>query len=165
MPVILSFEIDSENVRKALEKTALELIGSVEKGIENLSKEVSDRMKKEAPVATGNLRNNVGYEIKTTKNTVVSEITSRAKNSAGKEYAYYIEFGRKDGKRPPIGAIKEWLRAKGLDEKYAMAVAKTIAIRGTQADNFVERTYNAIVKRAGKPVQNEINKKIRQIFK
>lgn len=79
--------------------------------------------------ATGEWRDNVDVRAETNKGFVV-----------GRHYSYYLEKGRKPGKRPPISAIKRWVEAKfgiGGDEatRAAFAVANKIAAEGTSWRN------------------------------
>jgi len=58
----------------------------------------------------------------------------------GVHYTYYLQHGRKPGKRPPISVIKQWIKDKGigvLDRKQtitslAFAIATAIAKKGTK---------------------------------
>jgi len=42
------------------------------------------------------------------------ETTSNVAKLTGDKYAEQLEFGRKSGKRPPIEAIKQWIKDKGI---------------------------------------------------
>lgn len=59
------------------------------------------------------------------------------------KYAYYLEFGRKKGKMPPISSLYKWVVKKGLKDagKEAMSmawgVAKNIAKQGSKAHPFL----------------------------
>lgn len=53
-------------------------------------------------------------------------------------YAYWVEHGRKAGKRPPIAAIEGWARRHGANP---FQVAKAIGRRGTKAQPFVAPSY------------------------
>lgn len=60
-----------------------------EEEMENTAVEIVGRMVKSAPVDTGNLRRNILVD-KTEKGI---EISSRALNKAGRDYAPYVEYG------------------------------------------------------------------------
>jgi hypothetical protein len=47
-------------------------------------------------------------------------------------YAYFLIYGRRPGKMPPVSAIKDWLRDRGIDEKAAWPIARTIAREGSK---------------------------------
>lgn len=54
----------------------------------------------------------------------------------GRDYSYYLEHGRKPGKRPPIAPLERWAQAKlGLSgqqaKSAAFAIANKIAKEGT----------------------------------
>jgi hypothetical protein len=52
-------------------------------------------------------------------------------------YAYSLVYGRKPGTPPPVSAIRDWLKSKGLDlNEYA--VQKSIAKKG----NVIYQTYH-----------------------
>lgn len=42
------------------------------------------------------------------------------------KYAQYTEIGRRGGKQPPLDAIKEWTKYKGIDSKWAYPIARKI---------------------------------------
>ena len=53
-------------------------------------------------------------------------------------YAYFVEYGRKPGKRPPIKPIREWCKVQGLDtERMPYAMANTIAKKGTTGTPYL----------------------------
>jgi len=45
------------------------------------------------------------------------EIIIDAKSKEGKAYWRYVDEGRRGGKRPPMQAIKEWIKQKGISPK------------------------------------------------
>jgi hypothetical protein len=62
-------------------------------------------------------------------------------------YAYFVEYGRKAGKMPPVSMIMQWLYKKHIasDQKkiksMAFAISKSIAKNGTKAKPFFVPAY------------------------
>lgn len=100
------------------------------------------------------------------------------------EYATYVEFGRRPGKRPPIDAIKQWVDKKHLSDTYsiknrqqsnrgkdykrrrdsmAWAIANSIAKKGTQAHPFLFPAFEAKKENVGKNIGREIAKLIKKL--
>lgn len=100
------------------------------------------------------------------------------------EYATYVEFGRRPGKRPPIDAIKQWVDKKHLSDTYsikdhsqsrrgkdyekrrdsvAWAVANSIAKKGTRAHPFLFPAFEAKKGNVGKNIGREIAKLIKEL--
>lgn len=42
------------------------------------------------------------------------------------KYAYFVEFGRRAGKRPPLDQITEWVVKKGLADRFSIKTQKRI---------------------------------------
>ena len=68
-------------------------------------------------------------------------------------YAYFVEYGRRSGKMPPVDYIIQWFRKKfGMDYKEARArgwaSARAIARKGTRPHPFfapaVEKNKKAV---------------------
>lgn len=63
----------------------------------------------------------------------------RVKVGPTTKYSWWLHFGRKPGKMPPIPAIEDWIREKhiGDPEELAWPIAKSIAGKGTQPFPFL----------------------------
>ena len=96
------------------------------------------------------------------------------------DYWYYVENGRRPGKRPPISAIEQWIQDKGIaphprangsipsTKQLAFAISNKIAIEGTQyyqmggtqvlhdAINEQSPVLDAIVDRIGVLLDKEV---------
>jgi len=71
------------------------------------------------------------------------QLTGNASSVGGKvanrsPHAFYVEYGRKPGKRPPVAALRGWAGRVLGDENAAFALAKAIGLRGTQG-KFIYR--------------------------
>jgi hypothetical protein len=54
------------------------------------------------------------------------------------DYAYFVEYGRAKGKRPPIEPIRKWCYLHNLPEGVEWHVQKRIGERGTKGKHFLE---------------------------
>lgn len=52
------------------------------------------------------------------------------------DYGKYVDAGRGPGKMPPLEAIREWTRLKGIPERAAWPIARKIARVGTRPSNY-----------------------------
>jgi hypothetical protein len=68
--------------------------------------------------ATGRLSDSLRYEA-----------TNEGLRVYALDYIYYLEKGRKPGKRPPVDALIPWVKARGMatDDKQARSIAFLIA--------------------------------------
>jgi len=73
------------------------------------------------------------------------------------EYFFFIEFGRKPGKNPPIQPIKDWLKRKGLDEGLAYPIAKKIGQQGIKPKPILRTTINKNLTEIKNIIQRELN--------
>lgn len=66
---------------------------------------------------------------------------------SGLDYTYYMQHGRRGGKMPPIAAIEQWIKSKGIIaierrvkvSALAWAIAKKIAKDGTKRSREGEK--------------------------
>lgn len=93
---------------------------------------------------------------------LMGSITSRIEGSGAAltgrvgpttRYAFWVEYGRRPGKYPPIAAIEGWARRHGV---HPFVVARAIARRGTRPQPFVgpsldrnQRTLEQMFSRVG----------------
>lgn len=88
---------------------------------------------------------------------LMGSISSRSKTQGGghtligtvgpsRNYGYWVEFGRRPGKWPPIAAVEGWARRHGISP---FLVARAIGRKGTKARPFLipafEKNENRIV--------------------
>ena len=75
--------------------------------------------------------------------------TSYTLKLVAEEYLKYVDEGRRAGaKAPPIQPIKDWARAKGLDEGLAFPIAKSIGEKGIKPTNVIEEAFNYVIRGA-----------------
>lgn len=72
-------------------------------------------------------------------------------------YWYWVEYGRKSGKRPPVKAIYDWIRVKPVipeerngylptEEGLAYIIARSIGKKGTKPQMTLTRTNEVLYK-------------------
>lgn len=123
--------------------------------------EYQDNLIRNDRIASGDLLNNIEYEI--TRGDFTYTIYVKMK-----DYWYYVENGRKAGKWPPIDNILNWIKIKPVlprpnaegklptPQQLAFLIARKIGEEGTEGtqdlrkatdtiwDNFEDRLYEAI---------------------
>jgi hypothetical protein len=62
------------------------------------------------------------------------------------DYWYFINYGRRPGKFPPLKKIIEWTRYKGIPESAAFPIARKIALEGFKGIFFLEEAVSQIEK-------------------
>ena len=123
--------------------------------------EYQDNLIRNDRIASGDLLNNIEYEI--TRGDFTYTIYVKMK-----DYWYFVENGRKAGKWPPIQNILDWITVKPVlprpnakgklptPQQLAFLIARKIGEEGTEGtqdlrkatdtiwDNFEDRLYEAI---------------------
>lgn len=123
--------------------------------------EYQDNLIRNDRIASGDLLNNIEYEI--TRGDFTYTIYVKMK-----DYWYFVENGRKAGKMPPIDNILNWIRVKPVlprpnaegklptPQQLAFLIARKIGEEGTEGtqdlrkatdtiwDTFEDRLYEAI---------------------
>lgn len=123
--------------------------------------EYQDNLIRNDRIASGDLLNNIEYEI--TRGDFTYTIYVKMK-----DYWYFVENGRKAGKMPPIDNILRWIRVKPVlprpnaegklptPQQLAFLIARKIGEEGTEGtqdlrkatdtiwDTFEDRLYEAI---------------------
>ena len=123
--------------------------------------EYQDNLIRNDRIASGDLLNNIEYEITRGDFTVTIYVKMR-------DYWYYVENGRKAGKWPPIQNILDWIKIKPVlprpnaegklptPQQLAFLIARKIGEEGTEGtqdlrkatdtiwDTFEDRLYEAI---------------------
>jgi HK97 gp10 family phage protein len=90
-------------------------------------------------LARRNIRSNDSYTSGELYDSIVTEVSARGLAiyvGSTSKYAPFVEFGTRPH-FPPLDAIREWCRLKGIPESAAFPIAKKIAERGTEAQPFM----------------------------
>lgn len=123
--------------------------------------EYQDNLIRNDRIASGDLLNNIEYEVTRGDFTYTIYVKMR-------DYWYYVENGRKAGKWPPIQNILDWIKIKPVlprpnaegklptPQQLAFLIARKIGEEGTEGtqdlrkatdtiwDTFEDRLYEAI---------------------
>jgi len=87
---------------------------------------------------------------------------------SGANYTYWMEHGRKAGKFPPMNAIKQWIKDKGIiaqgisQNSLAFLIARKIANEGTRirpgivSDVITQARVQDLYERIGQVFINEV---------
>lgn len=115
--------------------------------IRNIVEEIANkyRMKLSPHNASGNL-SNFTWKIETPVNHFIVYFDIES-------YWYFIENGRKPGKRPPIEAIENWINIKPIvpdarsgrvptTKQLAFLIARSIGENGTQGHHLLKETLD-----------------------
>lgn len=113
-----------------------------------LTSEMRTRLQGHQKEATGTLLNSIGYEVRESAPGVSELAIFMA------DYGIYVDKGRKPGKMPPVSAIREWCKVKGIPEKAAFPIARNIGRFGIPATNF----YTIPITRRAAQFQEKISK-------
>jgi len=71
------------------------------------------------------------------------------------KYWYYVEYGRKSGKRPPVAEIERWIKIKPIvrekrngklptEKSLAYIIARSIGKKGTKPQMTLTKTNDAL---------------------
>lgn len=85
------------------------------------------------------------------------------------DYAIYVDKGRKAGKKPPVKAILEWMKDKGIRAKgvrqldIAYAISNSIGQNGIKPRPFIDAFEASItglvLKQLDRQIDNKLNNK------
>jgi hypothetical protein len=83
-------------------------------------------------VASGRLINSIDYRLKETAQGIQFQLLAES-------YLQYVDKGRKPGTYPPISAIRNWARIKGLPKGAEYGIQKNIYKFGIKPTNVIRR--------------------------
>ncbi len=105
--------------------------------------ELSNQLRREGKVASGKLLRSLDTRLIKTAFGTIYTIELIAEN-----YLEYIDGGRPPTKRGGNGQvfrdIKKWVRLKGIPEKFAYPIAKSIHEKGYKGTNVLDKTLKAV---------------------
>lgn len=113
-------------------------LDKLNKVVNQFGEEVVNNMKKEllqnGSIATSELLNSLNYKAKISIEQIIIQWSAE-------DYAKYIENGRKPGSYPPISKIKQWCAVKGISEKAAYPISRSIYKFGIKPKPFLLKSF------------------------
>lgn len=175
MPLRLSIKSNLKKFREQLEKYPDQLRDAVVRGLESGAAAIERAAKLELTrnqsVAFGVLRASITHVVdpKTLRAVIGPGLQNKATAAATgdpRNYGFFVEFGRRPGRRPPVRVLSLWVKRR-LGEKdpddnrrLSFLIARKIGKRGTQAEPFLgpaaEREGPNVLKR----IEREMDKTI-----
>lgn len=99
---------------------------------------LKDSIRLKGSVATGTLIKSV-YRRLLKANSSAQYISNVGFQKPASSYAFFANYGRSAGKKPPFSAIEKWAKAIGKDDtSFVFKVMSKIAEEGTDGSFFVE---------------------------
>ena len=92
---------------------------------------VQGKARKKAPIDRGGLRDSITYQVDTSYFPRYVEVGSNL------EYARATELGRPPGKMPPVDALEDWARRKGMGEGAGWPLALKIMRDGIKEQPYL----------------------------
>lgn len=83
-------------------------------------------------IATGNLIKSMASKVSMSREGQYQLSFSYLK------YGKWVDEGRRPGKMPPVGDIRDWCRIKGIPQSAAFPIAKKIGERGFRGIDFTQ---------------------------
>lgn len=108
--------------------------------LENKTSEIRSAYETAGRSASGGAGRSLSVKVAANGGRVVGTIT-------GAHYWYYIEHGRKPGKRPPIASIEQWIEDKripldGITKRsLAFLIARKIGSEGTKGTPIIDSVF------------------------
>lgn len=136
----------------AIERKTEETISAGRKGLRaagmNIIADAKDNLRGNHSVVTGQLRA-MGKVQKVEDDPDAIDAGFFAKGSS-QGYAYFVEYGRRAGKMPPVDYIMEWLRKKSSAFRSASRWAKKFKISSVDMDKMLRSNAFALAKTIAK---------------
>lgn len=129
----------------AIENSLLQLYDALGK---NLKARIIMILGTENKVASGNLIKSVEVLTGAKKGELFIDLFME-------DYWYFVNYGRKPGKMPPIKKIIEWTTFKGIPNKLAFPIARSIAKKGYKGIFFLEEVVASIEKDFEKEIKDK----------
>ncbi len=174
----LSVSTNIKRVRKDFKDHPVRFRAAVVRGLgrsgQHVEREAKLNLTKNRSVAFGVLRASVGHKVDPKTLTVVvgPALANKATASATgdpRNYGLFVELGRRPGKRPPIRALKLWVKRRigaeeGADlDRLTFLIARKIGADGTQAKPFLGPAVRGAEPRIAKILETELDREIAAI--
>ena len=137
--------VNLDKHEKAVTKAAME--GLKQAGL-NIIADAKENLRGNHSVVTGQLRaSGKVQKVEGEKQSIDVGFFSKG-NDTG--YAYFVEYGRRAGKMPPVDYIMEWLRKKSSAFRSASRWAKKFKISSVDMDKMLRSNAFALAKTIAK---------------
>lgn len=94
-------------------------------------------LKKNKKSASGALINSINWKLKETAQEILIILESN-------DYLEWVDKGRKPGKYPPLKAISQWAKLKGISQEAVFPIARKIFKFGIEPTNVIAKTIKEI---------------------
>jgi hypothetical protein len=94
-------------------------------------------LKKNGKDATGALINSISYKLRDTAGIIQYQLIAN-------DYLQYVDEGRKRGSYPPMRAISDWVRVKGISKDTVFPIMRSIYKFGIEPTNVLKDTMKEI---------------------
>ena len=94
-------------------------------------------LKKNRKIASGALINSINFKLQEKAKEILIILESN-------DYLEWVDKGRKPGKYPPLRAISEWARLKGISQNAVFPIARKIFKFGIEPTNVIADTIKEI---------------------
>lgn len=132
------------NMQRSLDGTMAAAMKGLRSAALNIIADAKENLKDNHSVATGQLRASGKVQrVEGDSQALDAGFFAEGKNEG---YAFFVEYGRRSGKMPPVEYIKEWLRKK----RSAHNLKAALAITGKSKEDFLLSTAWAIAKSIAK---------------
>ena len=146
-----------EKADKAVQQAAFR---GLQKGAMEIINEAKRNLRDNMSVVTGLLRAS-GKVQKTGELSLDAGFFDTQNKGSG--YAFYVEYGRRAGKMPPIYILKQWFVKKyGVEERIAWAYATNMAKRVAQEGTKPHPFFGPAVEKCKTKILNHVRDEIRR---
>ena len=94
-------------------------------------------LKKNRKVASGALINSINFKLQEKAKEILIILESN-------DYLEWVDKGRRPGKYPPLRAISDWARLKGISQNAVFPIARKIFKFGIEPTNVIADTIKEI---------------------
>lgn len=101
--------------------------------------ELSNRLRKLDKKATGKLLQSLDSRVIKTAFGTIYTIDIRAE-----KYLKYVDSGRRPGTYPPLKAISDWAKVKGISQRAVFPIMKKIKDKGIKPTNVIQKSLKAV---------------------
>lgn len=138
--------------KKILDKRLFTIFG------ERFVKELASALRQAGKEASGRLIASLDSSIRDIAGELSIQIESE-------DYLQWVDQGRRPGTYPPISAISNWARIKGIDQKAVFPIARKIYQFGIKPTNVIEQaTENTLRSNIFIDIEDQIAERLEQEF-